>query len=201
MTAMNDKTDTRSKILNTAQDLMLRDGYHGVTVDRIIADAGISKGSFFYHFASKDVLPAALLERFLAQQGEKIRQAFARAETLELEPLAKALYVVDAMVVIFSGEKEQPGCFMAAFSYQLIEEFPKLRDISRDALTGWGQTFGELFEPLCKADRAMADELATHFMALLQGANVIARVEGNCEAIHSAVKHFKLYLTLFHTQA
>lgn len=197
------KIDTRSKILDTAQALMLREGFHGVTVDRLIAEAGISKGSFFYHFASKDDLPAALLERFLACQGEQIRQVVARAHAIDATDLDKALYAVESMKNVFSGTTaKQQGCVMAAFSYQLIDEFPALRGISQTALSGWQSAFGELFAPLCRdATSFTAQELAMHFMAVLQGAHVIARLEDHCEAVHGAVKHFKLYLTLLNSQA
>ena len=200
---MTKKIDTQNKILDVAQDLMLREGFHGVTVDRIIAEAGISKGCFFYHFASKDALPCALLERYLSLQGDEISRVFAHVQTLQLPPLAKALYVVDAMEEIFGGNcHRQTGCVMAAFSYQLIDEFPQLREVSRKALAGWQQSFSALFAPLCsQADPASAEELAMHFMALLQGANVLARLENTNEAIHGAIKHFKLYLTLSHSQA
>lgn len=200
---MNDKTDTRTKILNAAEHLMLREGFHGVTVDRIIADAGISKGSFFYHFSSKDDLPGALLEGFLARQAESVRQVLVQAETLNLAPLAKALRVIDDIEEVFrSGACGRPGCVMAAFSYQLMDEYPSLRAISYSALEGWGNTLSSLFEPLCgTVDPNAPYELAMHFMALLQGANVIARVENDGEAGHGAIKHFKLYLTLLHSQA
>lgn len=200
---MSKKIDTQNKILDVARDLMLREGFHGVTVDRIIAEAGISKGSFFYHFASKDALPCALLERYLALQGDEINRAFVHAQTLQLPPLATALWVIDAMEEIFAGNcHKQTGCVMAAFSYQLIDAFPQLREVSRKALADWQQAFSALFAPLVgQTDPAAAEELAMHFMALLQGANVLARLENSNEAIHGAIKHFKLYLTLSHSQA
>lgn len=200
---MNDKLDTRTKILTAAEYLMLREGFHGVTVDRIIAEAGISKGSFFYHFSSKDDLPGALLEGFLARQAECVTQVLAQAERRDLAPLTKVLRAIDDIEEVFrSGACGQPGCVMAAFSYQLMDEYPKLRALSSSALEGWRNTLGKLFEPLCDtADANAPDELAMHFMALLQGANVIARVENDREAGQGAIKHFKLYLTLLHSQA
>lgn len=198
---MNEKTDTRTKILDTAQSLMLREGFHGVTVDRLIAEAGISKGSFFYHFASKDDLPAALLENFLASQVQAVHEVLSRAETQELTPKEKIMQVIDGVEAVFThGACGQPGCVMAAFSYQLMDQYPALREVSQAALEGWQEAFGQLFAPLCQ-DADTARELALHFMALLQGANVVARIENSADAVHGAIKHFKLYLTLLNSQA
>lgn len=195
---MTTKIDTKDKILDAAQRLMLREGFHGVTVDRLIAEAGLSKGSFFYHFASKDVLPAAMLERFLNAQGLCIQDIFQQAKRLELPALDQVMYVVDGTAELFAQvHNGEPGCIMAAFAYQLSAEFPAVRALSQAALEGWQVTFADLFQAaLPNISRAEVEQLAMHFLAILQGAYVIARIESRQEAIHTAAKHFKLYLRL-----
>jgi AcrR family transcriptional regulator len=54
--------ETRRKIFDTALDLLVKEGYDRVTVDEICAAAGVSKGTFYHHFKSKD---QAILEEFL----------------------------------------------------------------------------------------------------------------------------------------
>lgn len=53
---------TRQKIFDTALALLVKKGYDRVTVDDICARAGVSKGTFYHHFKSKD---QAILEEFL----------------------------------------------------------------------------------------------------------------------------------------
>jgi len=55
-------SDTRRRILAAAYDLFYRNGFARVAVDRVAERAGITKKSFYYHFASKDALLAAVLE-------------------------------------------------------------------------------------------------------------------------------------------
>jgi AcrR family transcriptional regulator len=54
-------------------------GYGGATVDAILAEAGLSKGAFYWHFASKDELMRAVLaervERPVKELIELIRSA------------------------------------------------------------------------------------------------------------------------------
>ncbi|MGD1257856.1 TetR/AcrR family transcriptional regulator [Mycobacterium seoulense] len=53
----------RAELLDRAAELFLRDGYDKVSLNDLIADAGVSKGAFYHWFPSKDALVAALAER------------------------------------------------------------------------------------------------------------------------------------------
>jgi AcrR family transcriptional regulator len=57
----------RSEILNQALALFLSRGYDNVSLNDIIADAGISKGVFYHYFLSKESLLAGLADRFAHQ--------------------------------------------------------------------------------------------------------------------------------------
>jgi TetR/AcrR family transcriptional regulator, cholesterol catabolism regulator len=60
----------RAELLDRAAGLFLRHGYDNVSLNDLIADAGVSKGAFYHWFPSKDALIAALAER-------SAREAFA----------------------------------------------------------------------------------------------------------------------------
>lgn len=53
----------RAELLDTATELFLRRGYDNVSLNDLIADAGVSKGAFYHWFPSKDALISALAER------------------------------------------------------------------------------------------------------------------------------------------
>ena len=53
----------RAELLDRAAGLFLRDGYDNVSLNDLIADAGVSKGAFYHWFPSKDALVEALAER------------------------------------------------------------------------------------------------------------------------------------------
>jgi len=54
--------ETRRRLFQAAMDLLVKKGYDRVTVDDICARAGVSKGTFYHHFKSKD---QAIVEEFL----------------------------------------------------------------------------------------------------------------------------------------
>src|ERR1700753_2214251 len=63
----------RAEILDRAATLFEQCGYDNVSLNDLIADAGVSKGAFYHWFPSKDALITALAER-------SAREAFAGVE-------------------------------------------------------------------------------------------------------------------------
>lgn len=61
----NDREDTRRLLLDAAAKLISQRGYRGAAVNAVIAQAGLSKGAFYWHFKSKDDLLFALLDERL----------------------------------------------------------------------------------------------------------------------------------------
>ncbi len=51
----------RDRIINTALDLFYNQGYLATGINQIIAEAGVSKNTFYYHFPSKEDLCIAYL--------------------------------------------------------------------------------------------------------------------------------------------
>ena len=63
---------TRELILDTASDLIAREGIGKLTLERVARDAGISKGGLLYHYASKEQLIVDLVAALVARFEQKI---------------------------------------------------------------------------------------------------------------------------------
>lgn len=83
----------RERLLRTASDLFYREGIHAVGVDRIIAEAGVTRATFYRHFPSKQ----DLVEAYLGVEDATIRDAFARAREVTDEPHALLGLVIDGL--------------------------------------------------------------------------------------------------------
>ena len=56
---------TRDRILQAATDVIKQEGVSSLTLDKVAARAGVSKGGFLYHFGSKDALIVGLLNQVM----------------------------------------------------------------------------------------------------------------------------------------
>ncbi len=61
----------RRRVLDAASTLFYTRGIHAVGIDRVIAEAGVAKATFYHHFPSKDDLVCA----YLREQDARIREA------------------------------------------------------------------------------------------------------------------------------
>lgn len=60
----SDASSARGRILRTAHDLFYRDGVRATGIDRVIAESGVAKLTFYRHFPSKnDLIRAYLADR------------------------------------------------------------------------------------------------------------------------------------------
>lgn len=66
-------TPARRRLLDTATRLFYAEGIRGVGIDRIIAEAGVAKATFYAHFPSKDDLVVA----YITEQDRLNREAVA----------------------------------------------------------------------------------------------------------------------------
>ncbi len=53
----------RERILDVAENLFYREGIRAVGIDRVIAESGVAKMTFYHHFKSKDELVAEYVYR------------------------------------------------------------------------------------------------------------------------------------------
>lgn len=56
-------SDTRDRILDALEDMLLDQGLSKVTLESVAANAGVSKGGLLYHFRTKDAMIAAMVRR------------------------------------------------------------------------------------------------------------------------------------------
>jgi AcrR family transcriptional regulator len=99
-----DRAEKVGRILDAAEELLLRDGYEPTTMAAIARAAGVASNSIYWYFPGKDDLLAAVLER-------RLERAAAQAEADSDQPFQvramSALAELDAVAILTSTVHER----------------------------------------------------------------------------------------------
>jgi len=108
-------SNTRDRILDSLQDILISEGYSGVTLEAVARAASVSKGGLLYHFPSKAAMLTGLIERLSGLAEEEFREAREGGEgvvrvflrtSLPQSPEERELYW--AVIAALRGQEDMP---------------------------------------------------------------------------------------------
>ncbi|MDQ1752080.1 MAG: hypothetical protein QOE71_3136, partial [Pseudonocardiales bacterium] len=100
----------KQRLLQAADELFYNEGIHTVGIDRVIAHAGVAKGSLYYSFTGKD----DLVQEYLTHRHGKWAERVTAGIEAHTDPRARILAVYDVLGTLFA-QPDYRGCaFMNA---------------------------------------------------------------------------------------
>ncbi|HSG06596.1 MAG TPA: TetR/AcrR family transcriptional regulator [Nitrospiria bacterium] len=190
------KESSKEKLIRAALQLMLSRGYAGTTVDEICEAAGVSKGSFYHSFKTKEDIGLAALESFH-------RDAFARSGTGKFneiqDPIQRAFGFMDHLETV-AKDIWGDGCLLGNFAMDLADTHPLIREKVSALLKKSTRNIAGFFEPIAKLPRnkkgPSAEELAEHFVSVVEGAIILGKAHNDWKQIPGGIRKFRHYLEL-----
>jgi len=180
--------DTREKLIRSAQALMLAKGYSATGVDDLCRDAGVSKGSFYHQFSSKEELAIAALGEFYEAGLRKLLAI----DVTGVVPEQRLFAFLDA-VAREGHEFWNRGCLLGSLASEMALSSPALqREVAR-LFSQTAQALEPLMEPFVASLPARAPSaaaLAEQFLIVVEGAIVISRAHADSTKISRAVALF-----------
>lgn len=168
----------REQLLTAGLRLLWKSGYCGASVRDIVAEAGVSPGSFTNHFASKEAFAEEVLDRYFDYVHGLVDDAMRDAAR---SPRARLMRFVDVMTEKLEASDWQRGCVIGNLSIDAPTESERLRARLAAVFDEWrtpfaaciaaGQACGEFPSQLSP------ETLADFFLNSWQGAILRMRVE------------------------
>ena len=190
--------DARRALLDAAHTLVRRKGWAGTSVDELCAEAGVTKGAFFHHFASKEALGVAAAEQWTERARENIFENPALAGMSD--PLARLLAHIDFRLAMLVGPAEDYSCFVGTVVQEAFSTSGALRAPADASLTAYAERLAldiqEAIDRYGVTGEVTAEGLAYHVQAVLQGAFVLAKAKGDPTIARETVGHLKRYVHL-----
>jgi AcrR family transcriptional regulator len=175
----------KQRLLEAADDLFYSEGIHTVGIDRVIAHAGVAKGSLYYSFTGKDELVHDYLTHRHGRWAERVTAGI-EAHT---DPRARILAVYDVLGTLFA-QADYRGC---AFMNATAEAAPD--SVEAHAATTFRTWVRNLFLDLATdVDARDPKQLAETLVLLYDGAVATAQMDKAPKAARTARRTAELIL-------
>jgi TetR/AcrR family transcriptional regulator, transcriptional repressor for nem operon len=187
--------ESKTRLLDAALHAVRAKGYAATTVDDICHQAGVTKGSFFHHFKSKNELALAAVAHWEAVTED----LFAAAPYRRLpDPLDRLLGYVDFRAAILRGEPSEYTCLLGTLVQETYATHPEIRAA---ADRGLSSHIAELTRDVEAARQRYAptaswtaDSVGCFIQAVLQGSFILAKAREGPEVVRENLAHLRRYL-------
>ena len=201
MTHTETRHDSKTKLLDAALYVIRAKGYTATRVEDICEAAGVTKGSFFHHFKTKEEL-AIEAAAYFSSMADTL---FASAPYRSLpDPLDRLLGYVDFRKAILMGELPQFTCLLGTMVQEVYETHPLIREAcDRYIRAHAAKVEADIDEVIARygphADWT-ASSLALYTQAVIQGAFILAKAHQSAAVAAANLDHLRRYLELLFTR-
>lgn len=164
------KPGTRGTLVQAGLGLMHGEGYAATGIQAIVEEAGVPKGSFYNHFASKEAFGAEVIDAYSERGQAKLRDILTDSART---PLARLEAYFDDRIAAFRASGYVRGCLMGNFSAEAADHSALIRE----RLAGHFAAWTGLIEA-CIAEAQAQGSVSRRFAAALLAGFVMNSWEG-----------------------
>ena len=192
--------ESKTALLNAALHVIRAKGYTATRIEDICTAAGLTKGSFFHHFKSKEELALAAADYF----SDFAESIFSTAPYRSLlDPLDRVLGYIDFRKAILKGELPDYTCLLGTMVQETYETHPLIRQTCERSIAAHAATvqtdIAEAMRGHHVPDEWTAESLALHTQAVIQGAFILAKAQQGPKVAADCLDHLRRYLELLFT--
>ncbi len=186
--------NTRTALLDSAEIAARQRGYDGFSYADLARDVGIRKASIHHHFPKKADLAFDLIDRYAARFAQALDDIDGTDGAAATKIDAYRRLYRDAL----SGGTQLCLCVVMSAGRQSLTEpvLDRLHQFHQDSVAWLQRVYAEAIVDGSVAGLTHAKAEAHATLALMEGAQLVARAEGNVEPFDQAAAALMSRLTL-----
>jgi TetR/AcrR family transcriptional repressor of nem operon len=192
---------TKERIMEIAEASVLTKGFSATSIDELIAEAGITKSGFFYHFKDKNELAREMIRRYGATNDVLFDTIFDRARELTDDPLQALLVGLKMLAELMRDlPGGHPGCLIASICYQERVFDAEVRGLSAKYMRVWNARFLSYLEDIAAVHqpRAPVDlpTVANMLSCVIDGAIIMSKTLNDPPELERQVLGYRNFIRL-----
>jgi TetR/AcrR family transcriptional repressor of nem operon len=193
--------ESKTRFLDAALHVIRAKGYTATRIEDICEAAGLTKGSFFHHFKSKEDLALAAAEYW----GDTTTAFFASAPYRALpDPVDRLLAYIDFRKAILQGDLPDFTCLVGTMVQEVYETHPDIREACNKSISDHAASLQPDIEEAMRQRGIQAgwtaESLALYTQATIQGAFILAKAKHSSVVAAACIDHLRRYLEMLFVQ-
>ena len=193
--------ESKTKLLQAALHVIRAKGYSATRIEDVCEAAGLSKGSFFHHFDTKQALALAAADYWIEGTGALFASAPFHAPA---DPVDRLLAYIDFRKALLEGELCEFTCLIGTMVQETYDTHPAIREACNRSISGHAATLVPDIEEAIRQRGIEADwtaeSLALYTQATIQGAFILAKARQGAAIAAESIDHLRRYIELLFNQ-
>jgi TetR/AcrR family transcriptional repressor of nem operon len=194
---MQPQHESKIKLLDATLKVVRAKGYSATRIEDVCAEAGLTKGSFFHHFKSKEDLVLSAVAHWDATTSA----FFVAAPYHEpVDPLSRVIAYIEFRKAILTGDLPDFTCFVGTIVQETYQTHPEVSAAAAGVISSHARTLEADIRAAMREHEApqswTAESLALHLQAVIQGSFILAKAKGSAAAAAESLDHLRRYIEL-----
>jgi TetR/AcrR family transcriptional regulator, transcriptional repressor for nem operon len=188
---------SKTRLLDATLRVVRAKGYTATRIEDVCADAGLTKGSFFHHFKSKEDLALAAAAHWQARNTKFFASAPYHQPS---DPLDRLIAYIEFRKSLLTGELPEFTCFVGTIIQEAYRTHPEVSAACEQSISVHAETLEADVAAAMRKNGVRgnwtAKSLALHMQAVIQGGFILAKGKGTAAIAAESLDHLRRYLEL-----
>jgi TetR/AcrR family transcriptional regulator, transcriptional repressor for nem operon len=194
---MRPQHESKTRLLDATLKVVRAKGYSATRIEDVCAEAGLTKGSFFHHFKSKEDLALSAIAYWDATTSA----LFAAAPYHHpVDPLSRVIAYIEFRKAILTGDLPDFTCFVGTIVQETYQTHPEVSAAAAANISSHAKTLEADIVAVMRdhgfSQNWTPESLALHLQAVIQGSFILAKAKGSAAAAAESLDHLRRYLEL-----